>query len=88
MSEDQYVKLSKSMKKGFASVDKKFSNIDKVLETKANATDIQRIFKILDDLSQRVEITEDERLVMASQLTRLHDWVEQAAKRIDLEFVH
>lgn len=66
---------------------KGFGHVDKVLETKANATDIQRIFKIPDDLSQRLEITEDERLVMANQLTRLHGWVEKAAKRIDLKFV-
>jgi len=25
---------------------------------------------------------------MGHQLTRLHDWVEEAAKRIDLKFVH
>jgi hypothetical protein len=34
------------------------------------------------------EVSDDERLVMSVQLTRLHDWVEQAAKRIDLKFVH
>ena len=64
-----------------------FDHVDKVLETKANAADIQRIFKILDDLSQRLEITEDERLVMASHVTALIGWVEKAAKRIDLKFV-
>ena len=63
-----------------------FGRIDKVLETKANTTDIQKIFDNLDSISSRLEITEDERLVMASQLTRLHDWVEKAAKRIDLKF--
>lgn len=42
----------------------------------------------LDGIEKRIEITEDERLVMAHQLTQLHDWVEQAAQRIDLKFVH
>jgi len=78
--DEQLDRLTKIVIKGFG-------HIDKVLETKANATDIQRIFKVLDDLSQRLEITEDERLVMATQLTRLHGWVEKAAKRIDLKFV-
>jgi archaellum component FlaC len=42
----------------------------------------------LDSIEKRLEISEDERLVMAHQLTQLHDWVEKAAKRIDVEFAH
>ena len=40
----------------------------------------------LDAIEKRIEISEDVRLVMAQQLTQLHKWVEQAAKRIDLKF--
>ena len=42
----------------------------------------------LDSIEKQLEISDDERLVMAHQLTQLHDWVEQAAKRIDVKFAH
>jgi len=43
---------------------------------------------MVDSLAKRQEISDDERLVMAHQLERIHDWVEQAAERIDLKFAH
>jgi len=67
---------------------KGFDRIDKTLETKANAVDLQKALGLLDSFAKRQEISDDERLVMGHQLTRLHDWVEEAAKRIDLKFVH
>jgi len=67
---------------------KGFDRIDKTLETKADAADVQKALNILDSFAKRQEISDDERIVMAHQLTRLHDWVEEAAKRIDLKFVH
>jgi len=42
----------------------------------------------LDSIEKQLEISEDERLVMAHQLTQLHDWVERATKRIDVKFAH
>jgi chromosome segregation ATPase len=42
----------------------------------------------LDSIEKQIEISEDERLVMAHQLTQLHDWVEKAAKRIDVKLAH
>jgi hypothetical protein len=67
---------------------KGFDRIDKTLETKANSADLQRALGLLDSLSKRLEISDDERIVMSSQLTKLHDWIEQAAKRINLKFEH
>ena len=67
---------------------KGFDRIDKTLETKANSADLQRALGLLDSLSKRLEISDDERIVMSSQLTKLHDWVEQASKRINLKFEH
>lgn len=81
MSEDQFMKLFKYMSERFDSVDKK-------LDSKADAKDLQQALNMLDALMKRQEISDDERLVMSHQLTRLHDWVEQAAARIDLKFVH
>jgi hypothetical protein len=81
MSEDEFTKL-------FKYITERFDKIDKTLEEKASKADMQRTLGLLDSLSKRLEISDDERLVMSSQLTRLHDWVEQAAKRIDLKFEH
>ena len=80
--------IDTQLEKISVAVVKGFDRIDKVLETKANNTDIQKIYTLLDSLSKRLEISEDERLVMGHQLTRLHEWVEAAAERIDLKFVH
>jgi len=66
---------------------KGFNRIDTTLETKADAADLQKALGLLDSFAKRQEISDDERLVMGHQLTRLHDWVEEAAKRIDLKFV-
>ena len=58
------------------------------MEKKANNDDLQTALDLLDTLAKRQEISDDERLVMGHQLTRLHEWVEAAAKRIDLKFTH
>ncbi len=66
----------------------RFDRIDKAIESKAEASDLRVALNLLDSLSKRQEISDDERIVMSHQLTRLHEWVEAAAKRIDPEFVH
>lgn len=81
MSADEFTKL-------FNYMTERFDKIDATLETKANNSDLQTALDLLDTLAKRQEISDDERLVMGHQLTRLHDWVEEAAKRIDLKFVH
>jgi hypothetical protein len=81
MSTDEFTRLFKYMTE-------RFDKIDKILETKANSDDLQKALGLLDTLAKRQEISDDERIVMGHQLTRLHEWVEEAAKRIDLKFVH
>jgi septal ring factor EnvC (AmiA/AmiB activator) len=49
---------------------------------------VHNIQNQLDGIEKRLVISEDERLVMAHQLTQLHDWVERAAQRIDVKFAH
>jgi len=80
MSEDQFTKIFKYMTE-------RFDRMDNAIELKSNSSDMQTVLGLLDALSKRQEISDDERLVMSHQLTLLHDWVEQAAKRIDLKFV-
>ena len=81
MSGDEFTKL-------FQYMTKRFDKIDIELASKANNDDLQRVLGLLDKISKDIEISEDERLVMSHQLTRIHDWVEKAAKKIDLEFAH
>ncbi len=67
-------------------IDERFTKVEGgVRETQKQ---VQHILNHLDSLGKRLEISDDERLIMAHQLTQLHDWVEQAAKRIDLKFAH
>ena len=81
MSTDEFTRL-------FNYMTERFDKVDKILETKANDADLQKALDLLNALAKRQEISDDERLVMGHQLTRLHEWVEEAAKRIDLKFVH
>ena len=81
MSTDEFTKL-------FNYMTERFDKIDKALESKANNADAQSALGLLDMLVKRQEISDDERLVMSHQLTLLHEWIEEAAKRIDLKFVH
>jgi len=67
-------------------IDERFSsaesNIGKI------QSQISAVQNQLDGIEKQIEISEDERLVIAHQLTQLPDWVEKAAKRIDLKFAH
>ena len=67
-------------------IDERFTKTESALE-KAQVQ-IQNILNQLDNIEKRIEISDDERLVMAHQLTQLHAWVEQAAERIDVKFAH
>jgi archaellum component FlaC len=80
---DEVLQVLESM---MSRVDDRFEVVEsKLTKTQKQA---QSILNHLDSIEKQLEISEDERLVMAHQLTRLHDWVEQAAERIDLKFTH
>ncbi len=87
-TEKRFDKIDSQLDKIVSAVAKGFNDIDKALESKASSEDMQRILSLIDSFAKRLEISDDERLVMANQLTRLHDWVEKAAERIDLKFEH
>jgi archaellum component FlaC len=67
-------------------IDERFSGVEGSLAT--TQKQVQNILNQLDHIEKRLEISEDERLVMAHQLTQLHEWVEKAAARIDVKFAH
>ena len=55
--DDQLDRISKAVIRGF-------DRLDKALETKAEAADLQRALGLLDTLAKRQEISDDERLIM------------------------
>jgi DNA anti-recombination protein RmuC len=59
-----------------------FGRIGKTLEEKASNADMQKVLGLLDALSKRQEISDDERLVMGHQLDRLDRWTHELAKKI------
>ncbi len=67
-------------------IDERFTHVESTLSDTQKK--IQNILNQLDGIEKRLEISEDERLVMAHQLTQLHEWVEKAAARIDVKFAH
>lgn len=81
MDDDQFTKLYQYMTERFDSIESK-------LDKKAESEDIQKVLSLLDSLSKRQEISDDERIVMTHQLAKIHEWVEKAASRIDLKFDH
>ena len=78
MSADEFTKLFKYM-------EKRFDQIDKTLETKADKLDVERLLKAVDAFAKRQEVDEEERLVMCHQLERLDQWVHQLAAKIGVE---
>lgn len=53
MSSDEFTKL-------FGYMTERFDKIDKVLESKANESDVQTALSLLDTLVKRQEISDDE----------------------------
>lgn len=78
MSEDEFTRLFKHMTE-------RFDKLDKALEDKASNADMQRVLGLLDALAKRIEISDDERLVMGHQLDRLDRWTHELANKIGYE---
>lgn len=67
-------------------IDDRFTKVEN--ELTQSQKQMHNILVRLDHIEKRLEISDDERLVMAHQLTYLHHWVEKAAARIDVKFGH
>ena len=61
---------------------KGFDRIDRDLEKKADKKDLNRLYDLMDKISKKQEIDDDERLVMGHQLDRLDRWVHEVADKI------
>ncbi len=75
MSQDEFTKLFKYMEERFGAIDDKLENM-------ATKDDISKILNRLDSIEKKLEIDDDERLVMGHQLERLDKWVHGVADRI------
>lgn len=75
MSEDEFTRLFKYMTE-------RFDKVDKTLKEKASKADMQRVLGLLDALAKRLEISDEERLVMGHQLDRLNHWTQELADKI------
>ena len=63
MSADEFTKL-------FNYIEKRFSELEAKLDARFDATDkrIDHLINVIDNLAKRVEINDEERIVMAHQL--------------------
>jgi hypothetical protein len=83
--DERFDKIDGQLDRLATAVVKGFGHIDKTLDEKANKTDMQRIYDLLDKIAKRQEIDNDERLVMGHQLERLDRWVHEVADKIGYE---
>jgi len=67
-------------------VDERFNKLEAKVDSLQN--DMNSVMSHLDSIEKDVSLNDDERQVMGMQLSRLHDWVEKAAKKVGVEFVH
>ena len=68
-----------------ATIVKEVSRIDKTLEAKADKEDVRKLIGAIDDFARRVEISEEEQLVMGHQLERLNRWTMELAAKIGVK---
>ena len=67
-------------------VDERFNKLEAKVDNLQN--DMNSVMNRLDSIEKDISLNDDERQVMGMQLSRLHDWVEKAALKVGVEFVH
>jgi hypothetical protein len=72
MSEDEFTKL-------FTYVTERFDGVERILENKADRTDLDRILIALDEINGLLETDDQERAAMNAQLGRHEGWIDQAS---------
>lgn len=75
MANDEFTKL-------FKYITERFDTLEQKLDEKSSNKDMRKVLSILDNLSKRQEISDDERLVMGHQLERLNRWTHELADKI------
>lgn len=78
MSADEFTKL-------FTFMEKRFNDVESKLNDKSEKMQVNKLIDMIDAISKRQEINDDERQVMGHQLSRLDKWVHDLAVKIDYE---
>ncbi len=79
---DRFDKIDATLDRLTTTMIKGFDRIDRDLEKKADKKDLNRLYDLMDKISKKQEIDDDERLVMGHQLDRLDLWVHEVADKI------
>ena len=79
---DRFDKIDATLDRLTTTMIKGFDRIDRDLEKKADKKDLNRLYDLMDKISKKQEIDDDERLVMGHQLDRLDRWVHEVADKI------
>jgi hypothetical protein len=74
--------LDTSLAQMMCKINLRFDKLDAKVDQKASKEDIDRLFNSVDAFAKRLEISDDERIVMSHQLERLDTWVHQLADKI------
>ena len=91
MSEDQFKTLSNQVAalgkqfdeqfaKLYAHTEKRFDDLEKRLDSKADKAQVDQILNILDGFANRLEADEHERAAVSDQLDRHDGWIGQLAE--------
>ena len=81
-TDQRFDKIDAQLERIVTAIIKGFDRVDKALEKKASAADMQKALGLLDTFAKRQEISDDERLAMGHQLDRLDRWTHELAKKI------
>ncbi len=76
MTDRRFVEMEDRINRHFLHIDRRFDKIEK---------DIEKIFSYLDAISKRLDISEDERVVMGHQIQRAFSWLKTLADKIGVE---
>lgn len=71
----------------FGEINRRFDEVEKKLETKADKKDVDRLFNSIDGVAKRIDIDEAERAAIIGQLDRHNQWIGQLAKATGIKLV-
>ncbi|HWZ65682.1 MAG TPA: hypothetical protein VNX65_02690 [Patescibacteria group bacterium] len=78
--------LDAQFAKLYGYMNKRLDQLEAKLETKADKSQIERIFQILDGIVARLDTAEIERAAQNHQLNRHQDWIKKVGNKIKLNY--
>jgi hypothetical protein len=74
--------LDTSLAQIMGQVNGRFDKLEVKIDQRATKEDVERLFGAVDAFAKKIEISDEERIVMSHQLDRLDAWVHQLADKI------